>query len=163
MLITSRSGCRIHLRASAVRHHHSEAIRAEEGSCISRRRGICPYPKRPKLNKQERKRRADSAKLSGDPNLGPIELMQPIFRLLLRGRAAAVARRGTLLAGRAAAGVLLVLLGVLLVLLGGLLLGGVLPSCPSWSPWGGRRHLPLLLRLLWPGSAVPTTCAKNRP
>ena len=29
--------------------------------------------------------------------------MQPIFRLLLRGRAAAVARRGTLLAGRAAA------------------------------------------------------------
>ena len=89
--------------------------------------------------------------------------MQPIFRLLLRGRAAAVARRGTLLAGRAAAGVLLVLLGVLLVLLGGLLLGGVLPSCPSWSSWGGRRHLPLLLRLLWPGSAVPTTCAKNRP
>ena len=81
MLITSRSGCRIHLRASAVRHHHSEAIRAEEGSCISRRRGICPYPKRPKVNKQERQRRADSAKLSGDPYLGPIELDAELFSL----------------------------------------------------------------------------------
>ena len=26
MLITSRSGCRIHLRASAVRHHHSATL-----------------------------------------------------------------------------------------------------------------------------------------
>ena len=145
MLITSRSGCRIHLRASAVRHHHSEAIRAEEGSCISRRRGICPYPKRPKVNKQERQRRGDSAKLSGDPYLGPIELDAELFSL------------GALLLEFS-----LSCLGSSLSFLE-VLLGGVLPSCPSWSSWGGRRHLPLLLRLLWPGSAVPTTCAKNRP
>ena len=39
---TSRSGCRIHLRAE-------EAVSAEEEE-------FCPYPKRPKVNKQERQR-----------------------------------------------------------------------------------------------------------
>ena len=36
---------------------------------------------RSKLNKQERQRRADSAKLSGDPYLGPIELDAELFSL----------------------------------------------------------------------------------
>ena len=146
MLITSRSGCRIHLRASAVRHHHSEAIRAEEGSCISRRRGICPYPKRPKVNKQERQRRGDSAKLSGDPYLGPIELDAELFSLGALLLEFSLSCLGSSLSFLEA---FFLEESFLLVLLG--LLGG------------GRRHLPLLLRLLWPGSAVPTTCAKNRP